>query len=148
MYDFSHKLLLWILCVKSHNDILVGHVTNRWWGGYKMGDVSFHHFYFIYMTSMIDDKMMWVQLSLQFDMNIDNPTLNPPPTYVPTYLPTYPPTHLSTYLLAYPLNHLPTTYLSPTYLPTYFINLRNYLPTFYFLFPITYLSSYHLLPTS
>jgi hypothetical protein len=25
-----------------------------------MGDVSFHHFYFIYMASMINDKVMWM----------------------------------------------------------------------------------------
>jgi len=25
-----------------------------------MGDVSFHHFYFIYMAFMIDDKVMWM----------------------------------------------------------------------------------------
>jgi len=37
----------------------VGHVISRWWGGNKMEDVSFHHFYFIYMASMIDDKVTW-----------------------------------------------------------------------------------------
>jgi hypothetical protein len=53
----SHKLLFWIPCVKIHNYILVGHVINRWWSGNKMQGVSFHHLYFIYMASMINDKM-------------------------------------------------------------------------------------------
>jgi hypothetical protein len=59
MYHFSHKLLLWILCVKSHSHILMGHATSRRWNDNKMGDVKFRHFYFIYMASMTEDKMMW-----------------------------------------------------------------------------------------
>jgi len=59
MYDFGHKLLLWIMCVKNHSHILMGHVTSRWWGGNKMGDVSYH-FYFIYIASMIGDKVEWM----------------------------------------------------------------------------------------
>jgi hypothetical protein len=62
-------------------------------------------------------------------MDINNPT---PAPHLPMYLLIYLPTHPSSYL------------------PSYFVNL----PTFYFLFPISYdlptsyLSSYHLLPTS
>jgi hypothetical protein len=109
------------LCVKSYSHTLVGHVTSRWWGGHKMGDVSFHHFYFIYMASMIDDKVTWCPIVIimikndykSFDMNIDNPTPTP-------WLPTY--------LLAYPPNHLPITYLF-TYLPTHpFTHLPTYYP--------------------
>jgi hypothetical protein len=61
MYDFNHKLLLQILCVKNYNPTIVGHVTSRWWDGNKMGDVSFHHFYFIYMASMINESDVDVQ---------------------------------------------------------------------------------------
>lgn len=46
----SFKLLIWILCVKSH--MLMGNVASRWWSDNKMGDVNFHHFYFISMASM------------------------------------------------------------------------------------------------
>jgi hypothetical protein len=56
MYDFGHKLLLWMMCVENHSHILMGHVTSRWWSGNKMGDVSYH-FYFIYMHYY----KMWVQ---------------------------------------------------------------------------------------
>jgi hypothetical protein len=57
-YIYDLKLLLWILCVKIHSHILVGHVINRWWSGNKMEGVNFHHFYFIYITYMIIDKVM------------------------------------------------------------------------------------------
>jgi hypothetical protein len=60
MYDFSHKLLFGTQCVKNHTHILVQHVTSRWWSNNKMGDVNFHDFYFIYMASMIDDKVTWM----------------------------------------------------------------------------------------
>jgi hypothetical protein len=90
---------------------------------------------------MIDDKVMWMSDChyndyKSFDMNINNPTPTPPPTYVPTDLPTY-------YPITYPPFHPPTYLLcQPTYLPTYLL-----FPIFYNL-PISYLSSYHLLPTS
>jgi hypothetical protein len=114
----------------------VGHVTNRRWGGNKMEGVSFHHFYFIYMAFMIDDKVTWTfnchynvkkMIVKSFDMNINN--LTPP-----TYLCTYPPTHLLTYLLTYPPTHDPPTYLPthpPTYSPTYLLTylLLIYHPT-------------------
>jgi hypothetical protein len=136
MYDFNHKLLLWILCVKSHSHILVGHVTSTWWGGNKMGGVNFHHFYFIYMASMTK----WHGCSIVMTM-IKNwlqiiwyehkqPYPHPPPTYVPTYLPTHPPT--------YPLSMHPPTYLPTTHLPPYLpshppnhppIYLPTHLPT-------------------
>jgi hypothetical protein len=60
IYDFNHKVLLWILYVKSHSHILVGHVTNRWWSGNKMEGVNFHHFYFIYIAYMTIDKVTWM----------------------------------------------------------------------------------------
>jgi hypothetical protein len=49
MYGFNYKLLFLIVCVKTHNHILLWHVTSRWWGGNKMEGVSFHHVYLIYM---------------------------------------------------------------------------------------------------
>ncbi len=111
---------------------------------------------------MIDDKVMWMSDChyndyKSFDMNINNPTPTPPPTYVPTYLPTHQPIYQPTYLLTHllttypPIHHLPT-YLHTTQLlthhfthpPTYFVNLPIYLPTFYFLFSITYpFPTYH-----
>jgi len=166
MYDFGHILLLWILCVKNPNHILVGHVTSRWWGDNKMeGQFSsfLFHLYGIHDWWQSD---MDIQLALQwlkndynsFDMNIDNPT---PPTYLHTHLfiyllATY---HLSTYLFTYPpmhiSNHTPTylptnppTYLHiyiiaypptcpPTYLPIYLPTYEHTQPCTYYLF--TYL---------
>jgi hypothetical protein len=51
MYDFSHKLLLQILCVKTYSHTLVGHdeVVTRW-----------EMLVFIYMASMTYDKVMWM----------------------------------------------------------------------------------------
>jgi hypothetical protein len=148
VYDFGHKLLFWITCVKSHNHILVGHVSNRRWSGNKMQGVSFHHFYFIYMASMIYDKMMWMsnshynvkKMTMSFDMTINKPT----PTYWPTYLSTHPFTpYLPTYLHIY----LPTN--SPTYLLTYLLMLHSpiyllltYPPTHYSTFLPTYLPTH------
>jgi hypothetical protein len=60
MYDFNHLLFFGIMCVKSHSHILMWDVISRWWGGNKMKDVNFHHFYFIYMASMIDDKVVFM----------------------------------------------------------------------------------------
>jgi hypothetical protein len=84
-----------------------------------------------------------------FDMNINNPT--PTPTDLPTYPPMHPPTYLlptyfrtyllSTYLPTNPPIYVPTTHL-PIHPPTYFLFCISYnLST-------SYLSSYHLLPTS
>ncbi len=117
MYDFNHKLLLWILC-KIHSHILMGHVINRWWSGSKMESVKYHHFYFIYMAFMTNDKktwtfncyyndFKWLQI---IDMNIDNPT---PPLNLLTCLSIYLPTNIPTYQP--PPIYLPTH--SPTYLP-------------------------------
>jgi hypothetical protein len=132
MYDFNHKLLFWVLCVKSH--ILVGHVTSRWWGGNKMRDVNFHHFYFICMTSMIDDKVMWtsnyhtiIKKWLQviwYEHRQSYPPTNLctylftyPPTYLLPNLPhTHPPTHL---LITHPLAYLATHHPHMTHLLTY-----------------------------
>jgi hypothetical protein len=144
MYDFGHKLLLGILCVKNESHILMGHVINRWWGDNKIEGVNFHCLYFIYITSLTNDKVTWMSkchyndwklITSNFDMNINKPTPlppPPPPTYLHIYLfnlpsthlpttyppthdpPNYLPTHLSTHLLTYPF----TTYL-PTYLPYY-----------------------------
>jgi len=86
---------------------------------------------------------------------------NPPLTYYPlTSLPTYLPTHPLTYLPTFPPTCLPT-HTWPTYFPTYLtthppIQLTYLpthpptylLPTFYFIFPITCMSSYNLLPIS
>jgi hypothetical protein len=89
------------------------------------------------------------------------PPTNPPTyytlTYPPIYLPTHPPTHtwptcLPTYLPTYLPTHSPSTYL-PTHSPAYLLHQPIYLAT-YLLFsisynlPTSYLSSYHLLPTS
>jgi hypothetical protein len=60
MYDFNNKLLLWIIYVKSYRHILMKHVTDKGWRDNKMEGVNFHHFYFIYMASMIDDKVKWM----------------------------------------------------------------------------------------
>jgi hypothetical protein len=168
MYDFNHKLLFPILCVTNlYNHILMGHVISKRWGDNTTKVVNFRCVYFIYMTYMTDEKMIWMsKLILQwwkvdyngFDMNIDKviPHL---PTYLPIYLPTNPPTtylltHQPTHLFtfppthsfSYPLTHLPTFYNLPTYLPTN-------LPISYFISPTTYLPpAYHLttclLPTS
>jgi hypothetical protein len=142
MYDFGHKLLLWILCVKNHSHILMGHVINRWWGDNKMEGVNYHCLYFIYITSLTNAKVTWMSkchyndskiITSNFDMNIDKPT--PPPTYIPTYLtyhqPTYlPPTHphmthppayLSTYPPIYLPTHSPPTYLLTHHITTYIL---------------------------
>jgi hypothetical protein len=61
MYNFNHKLLLWILCViKSHSHISVGHMISKWWNGNNMKGVNFSCLYFVYMASMIDDKVTWM----------------------------------------------------------------------------------------
>jgi hypothetical protein len=134
MYDFSHKLLLWLLCVKNHSHILMGHVINRWWSDNKMEGVTFCHFYFIYMTSMTNDKVTWSFNCHYNDLKrlkfiwYEHIQPYPPPTYIPTYFLTQPPTHPSTYLPTYLLIYLPTTYLLTEpliYLLTYFLNANQ-----------------------
>ncbi len=63
MYDFSHKLLLWILCVENHSHILMRHVTSRWWSGNKTGMWVFITFISFNEASMIDSKVMWTSNS-------------------------------------------------------------------------------------
>jgi hypothetical protein len=61
MYNFNHKLLLWILCViKRHSHISMGHMTSKWWSGNNMKGVNFCCLYFVYMASVIDDKVRWM----------------------------------------------------------------------------------------
>jgi hypothetical protein len=124
MYDFSHKLLLWLLCVKNHSHILMGHVTNRWWSDNEMEGVSFCHFYFIYMASMTNDKVTQLSNCHYNDLKklkiiwYEHRQPYLPPTYIPTYFPTHPFTNLFIYLPTNP----PTYYLlaySTTYLFTY-----------------------------
>jgi hypothetical protein len=100
-------------------------MTSKWWNVNKMKSVSFHCLYFVYMASMINDKIIWTfnyhyqwlkNDYKSFDININKPT--PPPTYLPTYLPT----HQVTNLPIYP----PTPYLH-TYIPIY---LHTYLPNY------------------
>jgi hypothetical protein len=59
MCDLNHKILFWILFIRIHSYILMRHVTSRWWSDNKMESVNFHHFYFIYMAFMTDDKETW-----------------------------------------------------------------------------------------
>jgi hypothetical protein len=54
-----------------------------------MENVSFHHIYFIYITSMIDDKVTWTSNCHYNDKKW--------PTYLPTYLATHLLTHSPTY---------------------------------------------------
>jgi hypothetical protein len=143
MYDFNHKLLFPILCVTNlYNHILMGHVISKRWGDNTTKVVNFRCVYFIYMTYMTDEKMIWMsKLILQwwkvdyngFDMNIDKVI-----PHLPTYLPIYLCTHQPTYL--------PPTYLSlqPTYLPTYLLFLISYNLLTYLL-PIILQLAYYLL---
>jgi hypothetical protein len=167
MYDFSHKLLLWLLCVKNHSHILMGHVNNRWWGDNNMEGVNFRHFYFIYMASMTNDKVTWLFNCHYNDLKRlkiiwyehRQPYLHLP-TYFLTQPPSHPfinffiylPTHLPThYLLAYPTTYLPTYLLPkcqptrtwPTHLPAHpSTHPFTYLP----IHPLTYLPTYLLFP--
>ncbi len=50
--DYSHKILLQILCVKSYSHILMLHLTSKWW--------CFFIAIFIHMAFMINEKMMWM----------------------------------------------------------------------------------------
>jgi len=141
----------------------MGHVTNKWWGDDKMEGVNFRHFYFIYMTSMTNDKVTWSSncyYNYFKKLKIiwyEHRQLYPPPTYIPTYFPTHQPTYLPPiYSPAHP-STLPPTYLFiylpthtwPTHLPTflpikppiYYLPIHPppiYLPSFYFLFLTTY----------
>jgi hypothetical protein len=122
------KLLLWILFVKSHSHILMGHVTSRWWGGNKMEGVNFHHLWL--MTKWCGHPIVitmikkWLQV-----IWYEHKQPYPPPTYLSThlfmyYLLTYP-----TYLLTLPCTHRPT-YLLLIHLPTHLhTHLPIYLPT-------------------
>jgi hypothetical protein len=113
IYDFSHKLLLWILFVKNHSHILMGHVTSRWWGGNKMEGVNFHHIWL--MTKWCGHPIVitmikkWLQV-IWYEHKQPYP--------LPTYLPTYPTMHPLTYLpITYPPTHIPT-HLSTLLLPS------------------------------
>ncbi len=107
IYDFNHKPLLWILCVKNHSHILMGHVINRWWSGNKMEGVNFHHFYFIYIAYMIvcgsPIVVIMIKKWLQVIWYEHKQPCPPLPTYLPIYLPIHlpiypPPTHPFPYL--------------------------------------------------
>ncbi len=131
----------------------MSHVTSKWWGGNKMKSVSFHHFCFIYISSMIDDKVMWtsnchynVKKWLQVIWYEHKQPY--PPTYLPTYLPNHQPTHAPTYLLPICLPTRTCTYL-PTYPLTHlFIYLPIYLLCFTTYLPPTYHPITCLLPIS
>ncbi len=120
MWFFSHKLLLWILCVKSHSHILVGHVINSQWGGNKWRVSIFIVFVSSIWHSWLMTKWrgcpivitIWLKNDYKsFNMNIDKPT-----PHLLMYLPTHTSVNLPTYLLKYLPTHLPRT---PTYLPIY-----------------------------
>jgi hypothetical protein len=97
-----------------------------------------------WLHSSMDDniiktcKIMVRMDNISFSATTHLPT-HPLPTLLPT-MHTYPPNHPLIHLLTNLVTHLPT--LSTTYLPTYLL-----FPISYNL-PISYLSSYHLLPTS
>jgi hypothetical protein len=136
MCDLSHKLLLWILCVKNHSHIFVGHVINSQWGGSKMEGVNFHcfisfiwHLWLMTVTWMSNCHYKLIKkwlLIIWYEHRQTHP---------PAYLHTYPPTHLSMYLLTYPPTHVPTYHIL-TYPPTHFLQ-HAYLFT-YLLLIISY----------
>jgi len=178
MYDFSHKLLFWILCVKYHIYILLGHVTNldgemvtRWrlsifitcisslWQPWLMTN---WHGCLIIITMIkkwllviwYEHKQTYQPTCLPTYLPMHPSTYQPIyfPTHQPTYLPTHPPTYLpKPYLLTHPHTHI-HTYLPITYMPTHahMTQLPTYLPIYLTTHSSTYLLliSYLLQPTS
>jgi hypothetical protein len=119
MYDFNHKLLFWILCVKTHIHVLVRHMTNRRWKvSMFIACISFMwHPWLITKWHGCPIVITMTKKLLQV-IWYEHKQIYPP---LCTYLFTYPPTyHLSTYLFTYP----PTYHLS-TYLFTYPLLIRN-----------------------
>jgi hypothetical protein len=120
MYDFSHKLLLWILFVKIHSHILMGHVTSKWWSGNKMEGVSFHHLWL--MTKWCGHPIVitmikkWLQVIWYAHQQP-----YPPPIYLSTHLFMY-------YLLMY----------RPTYLASYFLLVIHYITPQQYIWLILY----------
>jgi hypothetical protein len=57
--NYSNRILLQILHVKSCSHISMVHLTSKQWCGDMKDDVIFSLQVFIHMASTIDDKMTW-----------------------------------------------------------------------------------------
>jgi len=120
MYDFSHTLLFWILFIKSHSHILMGHVTGRWWGGNKMEGVNFHHLWL--MTKWCGHPIVITMIKKLLEVIwYEHKQPYPPPTYLSTHLLMY-------YLLTYP----------PTYIPSYFFLVIHYMTPHQYIWLVLY----------
>jgi hypothetical protein len=84
MYDFSHKLFQWILCVKNHSHILMGmwvidnEVVTRWWVSIFIIFISFiWHPWLMTKWHGCPIVSQWLKNDYKsFDMNINKPTLH------------------------------------------------------------------------
>jgi hypothetical protein len=128
MYDFNHKLLLWILVFKSYNHyILMGNVTSKQWNGSKMEGINFiacisYIWHPWLMTKWCGHPIVITMIKkwLQVIWYDHIQTYSHLPTNLPTYLPTHQPTYLPTNIL------LPISYnLSTSYLPHNIVMIWN-----------------------
>jgi len=58
--DFNNRTLFQILRAKNCSHILMVHLTSKQWRDNRKANVIFSLQVFIYMASMIDDKMTWI----------------------------------------------------------------------------------------